>query len=360
VAPDVSLDPPAGNASATLADWLEARMLLGGDEEISREQIRRLLSAEPLDLSGHGDDVEQADVERLTRFDRRVDALLLEIERRSQVAPRIYPFRVEEQLVLREHVVGERAYLFLLWLSLQDAPFRDGRLDDVEEAFDDIARAALLVLVGPDGEARLFAQRYATDPATEAVRPTDFAEAIDWLRAHLKLAAGQGEVSSDAEADGDNSDSGEADDDRELPLRTYSDGGVDVVAWRHFLDGRSGFPVLLAQCTVQLKWRPKTRDVSLELWRSWIDFPTPPTKLLIIPFAIAESAKWWRDRNRLAGMILDRLRVCELLDRCGDEDLEGLNVMELDAWLREEVETYNAPDAAEEQQPKEVGASAAK
>ena len=293
--PDAPLDPPASAASSRLADWLETLLLIRGDEEISREQVKRLLSGEPLESPGGEAEVEEADVERLTKFDVRVDSLLREIERRREIAPRIYPFRVDEQLVVREEVAGQIAYLFLLWLSLPKAPFRNGRLDEVEEPFDDISRAALVVLAGPDGEAKLFAQRYAVDPPTDHLRPTGFPEAIAWLRGHLKLSAGHGSAvapsQTDEEEDPDESeDQDDQDDQADLPLRTYNDGGVDVVAWRHFCDGRVGFPVLLAQCTVQEKWRPKTRDISISLWRSWIDFPTPPQKMLLIPFAIPEGA----------------------------------------------------------------------
>ena len=44
------------------------------------------------------------------------------------------------------------------------------------------------------------------------------------------------------------------------------DGGVDVVAWRPFPDGRSGFPVLLAQCTIEKDYRHKAGDVDTRIW----------------------------------------------------------------------------------------------
>src|SRR5581483_11604090 len=101
--------------------------------------------------------------------------------------------------------VGGLAYRFLLWLSLKDAPFRDGRVEEVEEPFDDLSRAALVVLAGPDGDAKLFAQRYAVEDATDEARPEGFPEAITWLRGHLKLRKGQGSThppdNQDAESD---------------------------------------------------------------------------------------------------------------------------------------------------------------
>jgi hypothetical protein len=234
VATDIPLDPPAGTAGSALADWLEMLMILRGDEELSREQIRRLLIGEPLEHPSE-EQVEEVGVEEMTRYARRIDSLLMEVERRAAVAPRIYPFRVEDQLVSRVAVVGGLAYRFLLWLSLKNAPFRDGRLEEVEEPFDDLSRAALVVLVGPDGDAKLFAQRYAFEDATNELRPEGFPEAIAWLRGHLKLRKGKGSAHQADNEDGESDEGGDGDERAEtstgdeqaddLPLRTYNDGG---------------------------------------------------------------------------------------------------------------------------------------
>lgn len=69
--------------------------------------------------------------------------------------------------------------------------------------------------------------------------------------------AGAGAVPAEGDVVAGPNQEDEEEDDRDFRLPTYSDGGVDVVAWQDFRDGRAGFPVLLAQCTVQEKWRPR-------------------------------------------------------------------------------------------------------
>jgi hypothetical protein len=370
---------PAPNSAAAvgLADWVELLLLVEDEEEIARRSILRRLADEPLDPAGSEED---ADVEKFAKFEARADRLLAEVDRRAAAAPNVYPFRVDNGLVQRIEVPGKWAYWFMLWLSWHDAPFRvDERIADSEALWDGLVRAALEVLVGPTGDSLLFAQRYNEDPPTDEARPKGFPEAINWLRTHLKLGPGVSlpltaapggsdevagpdssaghaatpAVGAKADEQGDhedaNDDEEEDEDERDLPLRTYSDGGVDVVAWQHFRDGRAGFPVLLAQCTVQEKWRPKTRDVSLTLWRSWIDFPTRPQKLLVIPFSIGEK-NWWADRNRLAGMILDRMRVAELLEECDDDWLGELSA-EREEWLADELRKCRAAAPAEADLP---------
>jgi hypothetical protein len=220
----------------------------------------------------------------------------------------------------------------LLWLSQPSAPFREDHRDDVEEPFDELSLAALTVLLGPDGQGVLFAQRYAVDPPTDRRRPTSFPEAIKWLRGRLKLRAGLELVPEGPPED----------DEGDHPARTYSDGGVDVVVWRHFTDGRAGFPIILAQCTIQLVWRPKATDIVLELWGDWIRFVTDPHKALVIPFAVPEGRSWWRDRSRTAGMILDRMRICELLNELEDGALATLQASQTDEWLNGERHEFIA------------------
>src|SRR5437763_1924046 len=81
-------------------------------------------------------------------------------------------------------------------------------------------------------------------------------EAIVWLRAWLNAGVGTREPPTDADVVPHWEDE-QQDEPPPLgrpPLSSYNDAGVDVVVWWKFADGRRGFPVLLAQCTVQLAW----------------------------------------------------------------------------------------------------------
>jgi hypothetical protein len=122
------------------------------------------------------------------------------------------------------------------------------------------------------------------------------------------------------------------------PLTSYNDAGVDVVVWWRFADDRGGFPVVLAQCTVQATWENKVRDVDLDMWQKWIDFHTvPPQKALVIPFADPRDHPLWRDRTTKAGVILDRVRLVELLDELDCDELASLVNDDTRAWTCTEL-----------------------
>lgn len=113
------------------------------------------------------------------------------------------------------------------------------------------------------------------------------------------------------------------------------DGGVDVVAWRPFRDGRSAFPVVLAQTTLQTNYPPKAKDVSSSKWRDWIAFGSDPSTALVIPYVVPMGDHHWNDMRSDVNVIIDRLRLCELLegtDAADDHELTGLT-----AWVQEQL-----------------------
>ena len=55
-----------------------------------------------------------------------------------------------------------------------------------------------------------------------------------------------------------------------------NDSGVDVVGWQPFASGRSGFPVWLAQCTVQIGYESKALQIPTEQWKQMIALDSTP------------------------------------------------------------------------------------
>jgi hypothetical protein len=99
------------------------------------------------------------------------------------------------------------------------------------------------------------------------------------------------------------------------------DGGVDIVAWRRFFDGRRGFPIALAQCTIQRETFTKTSDIDLRLWASWLALDVDPLSLLVMPGTIREAGTEWNQFSTVV-MVIERLRLIELLAR-GEAEVEG-------------------------------------
>ena len=264
----------------------------------------------------------------------RVEQLMDEVAFRKQMGPRIYAFEQTAERLVKRDVVGADAYIFLLVLSSVDAPFRSARkAHEVEAAYDAIALEALRRYLGRGARAIRFAKN-AHDPNDNESRPKKFRAAIKWLREELTLGPGIATPPDlELEAHWEDQDEDEPEVGPRV-LNSYNDGGVDVVAWWRFADGRAGSPVLLAQCTVQLEWGEKVDDVPVELWKKWIDFETvPPQTALVIPFAVDRTSEQWANRTVQAGVIVDRVRLIELLEELDDADLASTVDATTKAWV---------------------------
>jgi hypothetical protein len=149
---------------------------------------------------------------------------------------------------------------------------------------------------------------------SEIGRPSNFPDAIRWLADRMGVPCGNS---------------------YRPPFR--KDGGVDVVAWRPFPDGRSGFPVLLAQCTLELDYMAKAADVDVRVWSGWLSLDADPTTALAVPSVVGSGEEW----NALAArtVVLDRPRLVSLLgpDQLGAAELAGVQ-----RWTRERLEELRA------------------
>jgi hypothetical protein len=336
------LTMPSGEDIAALADWAELRVLTVDRDGVSTERLEELLRGEGSDLAEEelGLEAEDDEVE-LELIDEgrgeremRIEQLLDEIEIRLRLGSSLYPFEHRDERITRRHAPGAEAYIFLLTISSGEASFRAARrAHEVEAAFDNLALEALRRYLGRGARGVRFA-RNAHDPNDNATRPRRFKDAIEWLRGQLLLAPGQQEP-PDAERVVHWEDDASA---AHPPLNSYSDAGVDVVVWWRFNDDRAGAPVLLAQCTVQIEWGEKAKDISVELWKKWIDFETvPPQIALVIPFAVSRTLEQWANRTITAGIIIDRLRLLELLNELPEDQLEQLPDAQTRAWVGAEL-----------------------
>ena len=343
------LEVPTSRDAATLADWAELLVLGTEGNRVSTTRLRRLLRGEGTEQAdeemGLDEGLDELDAEvelpliQAGRDARDVDVeqLLDEIALRLALGPNVYPFERKSELVVRRSAPGENAYLLLLTLSWEDAPCRgERRLHEVEAAYDALVLEALRRYLGRNARGVRFA-RNAHDPNDNETRPKKFREAIRWLREQLSLGAGRRQP-PDQERVGHWEDEGRQDEDGRTPLNSYKDGGVDVVIWWRFGDERPGAPVLLAQCTVQLAWEEKVSDIKLSLWEKWIDFSTvPPQRALVIPFAVNRASHTWGDHTVTAGVIVDRLRLIELLNELDVLELKALVDEDTSQWVCREL-----------------------
>jgi hypothetical protein len=117
----------------------------------------------------------------------------------------------------------------------------------------------------------------------------------------------------------------------EQPRSSYKDRGVDVVAWKAFDDARSGQVVLLLQCAAGKNWREK-KPVPCDAWNHYIHWACNPQRGFAVPCVVKRHE--WHDISRDNGIILDRIRLYNLLkDGIKDAQLSK----EIAKWVRTQL-----------------------
>lgn len=251
-----------------VADWIEASALIRGVA----------LGGDALKQIGASVGYQEADV-----------ALgLTTMQRRSTLLGAAYPFRVGGGAAALADA-ADHVWTSLLLMS-PEAPTR-GSIDIATAAthLERVTAAALGNLYGPGTQAIRFAW------PSEDGRPPEFPDAIRWLTERMSVPIG-----------------------RAYRPPYAKDGGVDVIAWRPFPDGRSGFPVLLAQCTLEKDYWHKAADIEVRIWSGWLALDVDPATALAVPDVVASGEEW----NALAArtIVLDRIRLASLLAADGPTD----------------------------------------
>lgn len=125
----------------------------------------------------------------------------------------------------------------------------------------------------------------------------------------------------------------------EAPAERYKDRGVDVIAWKPFVEHaagehRSNQIVILAQCAAGANWRGKTGQLPYKSWTQYIHWACDPLVGFAVPCVI--PAELWHDISRDAeGILFDRIRIVNLLPN-GVEDARLR--AEINAWINQELE----------------------
>lgn len=302
------LEVPTDFTAFDLAEWAETIMVLEGERSLSRTAIAAMFPA------GQGPDAAE------------LDELLAEIRRRAEAASQIYPFRTKEESIVLDTEVDPTIYSFLLILSLESSPYRnESRFGEISPLLELLTREAMLAYLGEGAEAIRFGS--GSDG-----RPVDLAAAVAWLAERMGLETLEEAIETDIDRDD-------------------KDGGIDVVAWHAFADGAPSFSSFLLQCTTQATYERKPADVTPEKWSSWIHFGRDPSIGLSIPFAIPQDAKIRQRLRYSVNILLDRLRLCELLSGRDMSPLED-DLAQMRSWTTHEIEKTLAALANPQKPPR--------
>lgn len=257
-----------------LADLVEAYLLGSGARAGGNDELRRNLGSIPADI---------------TNF----DFALGQMAWRERVLGDAYPFRLEAGgvRVAERHAPNLSYIALLLATPISGIPVQGRDYEKSSRVVETISCAALRALLGPGARAVRFAW-----PSDEG-RPREFPDAIRWLAEQMQIRLGTA---------------------YRPPRR--KDGGVDVIAWRPFPDGRPGFPIVLAQCTIEADFVAKARDIEVRIWSTWLGFDVDPMCVLTIPRVVGRNEDW----NEVGAtcVLLERLRLCSLV-RGADEPADA-------------------------------------
>lgn len=226
-----------------------------------------------------------------------LDDVMVEIDRRSQYCGVGYPFQLDLQgSVVRHHAADTSAradvYRYLLLSTRLNMT-----KDKVQEGIDGttlLEELAAIVLRCYLGHER----------AKSFVFGTAVAGGFQAKIAQLCTEIGEGGMFANID-----------------PVQPdANDDKLDAVAWVPFTDGRAGKLVVFCQCKTGSNWKDHVSqlqpDAFLRRWTSSRGYLLNPIRA----FCVSESthASKWNGIAAYAGLLFDRLRVVDFLDRADD------------------------------------------
>lgn len=236
-----------------------------------------------------------------------LDDVFVEVDRRARSCASGYPFNLDLQGTVLRHDFADQSvradvYRYLLLstrLNMNADKVQDGI--DGTALLEELAAVVLRCYLGYE-RARSFVFGTAA--------PGGFAEKVSRLCAEV----GEGGVFASIDP---------------APVNA-NDDKLDAVAWLPFTDARAGKVVIFCQCKTGTNWKDQVTqlqpDAFLKRWTSARSFILEPLRA----FCVSESADpaRWNGLSAYAGLLFDRLRVIDFLDRA-------------DVTLHERVRVWN-------------------
>lgn len=299
------LVPSAAEGQTVHADWLELHALASRDGNASAIDLTRALhrtgSVEAISMrvGADGEPVADPDVEDAPwdsgseRLEAIGESALAEVDNRARacLGRPAYPFMVGANFVQLPQRPADSIYVFLLLLSHYG--ISAGPTDmNAARLFEEVSLAAAKEYMSGGRhpvESFLFgAPRRQGTPG--------FADALDELCRQMKEGTG-------AKRD-------------EPSTSSQKDGGLDLVVWRPFPDGRTGKLIAMGQCAAGANWSGKTTDLSTRAFcATWMQSqPMPePIGMFFTPLRVPDRV--WQREVAHSGIVFDRCRIAAFAKR---------------------------------------------
>ena len=290
-----SIPPAASDSPEELADWLEYTALLAADRDTSIWDLARILNRSgSTDVVDDPEDAEHTDpgIDDVSYpFAERAFAAVEERYRSCGENGEAYPFELGESFIRLRRGGANFAYTFLLLLSAKMAQAPPQK--EAIALFDDLASAAAANYLGapqPGVGSAVFGF-----PRRMLAR--QFPKALDDLCNQM----GEGVSHVDRPR-----------------TKAQKDAKLDVVAWRHFADGRAGKLIAFGQCATGANWRSKLTELQpknfIRLWMR--EAPVvDPLRMFFTPERVEQNL--WLETTVNGGILFDRCRIAALAPTTG-------------------------------------------
>lgn len=254
----------------TLCDWIEATILFD-EEELSKSDFIGVLLSEGI--------YENQDMASI-----RLDDAWFELERRSKLLGKSFPFKLGNKRITRIRkwqLVSPHSFCLLTSYHKWDHNFADACDRNYilqGELFENLTKESL---------EHLFADWSVLLTGWSRTTPRGLPQIVRDLASRLGEPVGK--IGRWARP-------------------RQKDAGLDLVAYRSFDDGRVGFPVFLIQCASGKNWEEKLHTPNIAIWGRLIQFAIDPYKAFAVPYAIP-SNEFDMHCCKVKGPILDRYRI---------------------------------------------------
>lgn len=281
------IEVPSSTEQVVLTDWVESSCLFGDIESISQSSIQQA--------------IEQAEIKNPELV---VSDIWQEISRRHSLADKAHPIKTLIGRLERTMTWSDAyAYTFQLLLashrSYKATMISANHWKEAAKLFEKLSTLAL----------KRYLQGRAINigsPRGTGV-PKGFRQCLDCICLELRELRGDKKSYN-------------------LPTK---DEKVDVVAWLPFPDMRAGQVIIFAQCAAGADWKTKAGEISLDLWRDYINWLANPLIAFSFPFVLSNEEKWRQLSKQNRGFLLDRLRISSMLI---DYDSSDTLVQQIKDW----------------------------
>ncbi len=270
------IETPSTSETSAFADWAELACLINDYDSIAKSEIE--------------DALEAAQIEEVEDL---VSDIWQQIDGRHRLASDFHPIEVQPtRLIRKKQWQSAYTYTFQLLISSHKlySNTKINRLQwkKVAKLFERFATSAI--------EGYLPGEAINVGFPREGEVPKGFTNCLDYLCQRTGELRG--------------------------PIKSYNlptkDDKVDIIAWLPFPDMRTGQVMIFAQCAAGSDWKSKAGEISLELWKDYINWAAMPIMAIAFPFVCIDSGEWGHLSKQNRGFLLDRLRLSSIYrDRRG-------------------------------------------